>query len=152
MMKYQFKESYLHKFAKGLLAKWLRKKYLRVDIEKRFYFDGEILFVPDIVCYNKNGIKDIYEVYFKNGMLQGNMKHKEIRIHPTQKPVQLYKWLLINFAKQGDKILDTHFGSLSIGIACHELGFDLTAYEIDKDYFEAGKKRLEIHQMQQKLF
>jgi len=70
------------------------------------------------------------------------------KIHPTQKPVKLYKWLLKNYAKEGDKILDTHFGSLSIGIACWDYGYDLTAYEIDRDYFEAGKKRLEIHKAQ----
>ena len=70
------------------------------------------------------------------------------RIHPTQKPTELYKWLLKNYAKPGDSILDTHFGSLSIGIACWDAGYDLDAYEIDKDYFEAGKKRLEIHQAQ----
>ena len=74
------------------------------------------------------------------------------KIHVTQKPVGLYKYLLHNYAKEGDKILDTHFGSLSIGIACHDYGFDLDAYEIDKDYFEAAKKRLEIHQAQGKLF
>jgi site-specific DNA-methyltransferase (adenine-specific) len=73
-------------------------------------------------------------------------------IHPTQKPVQLYEWLLLNYAKEGDKILDTHFGSLSIGIACHDLGFELTAIELDKDYYEAGKKRLIEHQMQLTIF
>ena len=87
-----------------------------------------------------------------NGMLQQNMKNKEERIHPTQKPVQLYKWLLKNYAKEGDTILDTHFGSLSIGIACHDLKFDLTAIELDKDYYEAGKKRLIEHQMQLTIF
>jgi site-specific DNA-methyltransferase (adenine-specific) len=74
------------------------------------------------------------------------------KIHPTQKPVQLYKWLLQNYAKEGDTILDTHFGSLSIGIACHDLGFDLTACELDKDYYEAGKKRLIQHQSQLTIF
>jgi len=74
------------------------------------------------------------------------------RIHPTQKPVQLYKWLLQNYAKKGDTILDTHFGSLSIGIACHDMKFDLTAIELDKDYYEAGKKRLIEHQMQLTIF
>ena len=74
------------------------------------------------------------------------------RIHNTQKPVALYKWLLKNYAKQGDKILDTHFGSLSIGIACHDMGFELTACELDKDYYEAGKKRLINHQKQLNLF
>ena len=83
-----------------------------------------------------------------SGMLQGDMKNKEHRIHPTQKPVALYKWLLQNYAKPGDTILDTHFGSLSIGIACWDMGFDLTAYELDADYFDAGKSRLEKHKAQ----
>ena len=76
----------------------------------------------------------------------------KFRIHPTEKPVELYKWILHNFAKEVDTILDTHFGSLSIGIACHEMGFDLTAIELDKDYYEAGKKRLIEHQMQLTIF
>ena len=74
------------------------------------------------------------------------------RLHPTQKPVQLYKWLLQNYPKEGDTILDTHFGSLSIGIACHDLKFDLTAIELDKDYYEMAKKRLINHQKQLTLF
>ena len=74
------------------------------------------------------------------------------KIHPTQKPVALYKWLLKNYAKEGDTILDTHFGSLSIGIACHDLGFELTAIELDKDYYKAGKKRLIEHQRQLTIF
>lgn len=86
------------------------------------------------------------------GMIQGDMKSKENRIHPTQKPVALYKWLLTNYAKQGDKILDTHGGSMSIAIACHDLGFDLTLSELDKDYFEAGKKRLDNHRAQVSIF
>jgi site-specific DNA-methyltransferase (adenine-specific) len=85
-------------------------------------------------------------------MLQGDMKNKEIRIHPTQKPVKLYEWLLINYAKEGDTILDTHLGSGSIAIACHNLGFELTGYEIDKEYFEAAKKRLEQHKQQGRLW
>jgi site-specific DNA-methyltransferase (adenine-specific) len=83
---------------------------------------------------------------------QGNKSLNEERIHPTQKPVQLYKWILQNYAKEGDTILDTHFGSLSIGIACHDLKFDLTAIELDKDYYEQAKKRLEFHQRQLQLF
>ncbi len=79
-------------------------------------------------------------------------KKEDPRIHPTQKPVQLYKWLLKNYAKEGDTILDTHFGSLSIGIACHDLGFELTAIELDKNYYEAGKKRLIEHQRQLTIF
>lgn len=86
-----------------------------------------------------------------NGMLQHDMKNKEIRIHPTQKPIRLYEWILMNYAKEGDKILDTHLGSGSIAIACHNLGFDLTACELDKEYYEAAMKRLKEHQSQLRL-
>jgi len=72
-------------------------------------------------------------------------------IHPTQKPVKLYEWLLMNYAKEGDKILDTHLGSGSIALACHNLGFDLTACELDKEYFEASQKRLKQHTAQLRL-
>ena len=72
----------------------------------------------------------------------------EKRIHICQKPVRLYEWLLKNYAKPGDKILDTHGGSGSICIACHDLGFDLDWYEIDAEYFQAAKGRLERHQRQ----
>ena len=74
------------------------------------------------------------------------------RIHPTQKPVKLYEWLLMNYAKQGEKILDTHLGSGSIAIACHNLGFDLTGFELDKEYYEAAVKRLKTHQSQKTIF
>ena len=74
-----------------------------------------------------------------------------IRIHPTQKPVKLYEWLLMNYANNGDTILDTHLGSGSIAIACHNLGYDLTGYEIDKEYFEAAKKRIEQHKAQLRI-
>ena len=80
-----------------------------------------------------------------NGMLQGNMKHKEKRVHPTQKPVALYRWLLQNYAKPGDKIFDSHGGSGSISIACYDLGFDLDLCELDKEYFDAGMVRFEAH-------
>ena len=73
-------------------------------------------------------------------------------IHPTQKPVELYRWILSNYAKQGDTILDTHLGSGSIAIACHDMGFSLDGYELDVDYFEAASKRLREHQRQLKLF
>ena len=86
------------------------------------------------------------------GMLQGNMKVKEIRIHPTQKPVALYKWLLTNYAKEGDKILDTHVGSASSLIACYDLGFDAVGFEIDEDYYRESKQRLERFMKQVTLF
>lgn len=76
----------------------------------------------------------------------------EVKIHPTQKPILLYKWLLDNYAKQGDKILDTHLGSGSIAIACHDYGFELTACELDKEYFENAIERIKNHVSQQKLF
>ena len=71
------------------------------------------------------------------------------RKHPTQKPIKLYEWLLMNYAKEGDKILDTHRGSASLDIACHNLGFDLVTCELDTDYFNDGNKRLKQHQKQQ---
>ena len=73
------------------------------------------------------------------------------RIHPTQKPVKLYEWLLKNYAKPGDTILDTHLGSGSIALACDIMGFDLVGFEIDTEYFYAAKKRLEEHKRQGKL-
>ena len=86
---------------------------------------------------------------------KGNIKgvgKPTIRIHPTEKPIYLYKWLLQNYAKEGDKILDTHLGSGSIAIACHDLGFDLTACELDTDYYNAAMKRIEDHKKQLQLF
>ena len=67
----------------------------------------------------------------------------EKKIHPTQKPVALYRWLLENHAQKGDRILDTHLGSGSIALACHGLGFDLTGCEIDRDYYDGARQRLE---------
>ena len=87
-----------------------------------------------------------------NGMLQGNMANKEIRIHPTQKPVALYEWLLTNYAKPGDRILDTHLGSGSSRIAAYNLGFDFVGYEIDTDYFNAQEERFQKHTAQIRLF
>ncbi len=86
------------------------------------------------------------------GMLQGNMKNKEYRIHPTQKPVALYKWLLKNYAKPGDKILDTHVGSASSLIACHDLGFEYLGFELDTDYYRMATERLEQHKSQLNMF
>ena len=74
------------------------------------------------------------------------------RFHPTQKPIKLYESILSRYAKEGNKILDTHLGSGSIAIACHNLGYALVGYELDKDYFEAAKHRLQEHQKQLRLF
>lgn len=82
----------------------------------------------------------------------GNHTADKHKIHPTQKPVKLYEWLLMNYAKEGDTILDTHLGSGSIAIACHNLGFSLDGYEIDKEYYDAAVKRLKQHQSQLTIF
>lgn len=96
--------------------------------------------------------------YRWNGMFQGELVNgrdnhlKEIRIHGNQKPIALYKWLLLNYAKQGDKIFDSHLGSGSSRIAAWELGFDFVGCELDKYYFEESIKRYENHIAQQRLF
>jgi len=84
------------------------------------------------------------------GSIKGVGK-KSIRMHPAQKPIPLYEWLLMNYAKEGDRILDTHLGSGSIAIACHNLGFNLTACELDKEYYEAAIKRIKQHQAQLRI-
>lgn len=87
-----------------------------------------------------------------NGFLQGDMKNKEVRIHPTQKPVALYSWILSNYAKAGDKILDTHVGSASSLIACHNAGFEYVGFELDPDYYKAASDRLEAVKAQCSIF
>jgi site-specific DNA-methyltransferase (adenine-specific) len=98
--------------------------------------------------------KMIHYTYDGNihGFNGGRADYEYKPIHPTQKPVALYKWLLKNYAKEGDKILDTHLGSQSSRIAAFDMGFDFTGYELDKDYFEAGNKRFNQHKAQLKLF
>jgi site-specific DNA-methyltransferase (adenine-specific) len=85
------------------------------------------------------------------GNIEGNKQSKG-RLHPTQKPIALYEWLLMNYAKEGDKILDTHLGSGSIALACHNLKYDLTACELDTEYYNAAMKRLKEHQQQLTIF
>jgi len=87
-----------------------------------------------------------------NGMLQGNMKHKELKIHPTQKPVALYEWLLNKFSKPGEIILDTHVGSASSLIACHNLNHKFVGFEIDKEYYRMAKERLDGATAQANIF
>jgi site-specific DNA-methyltransferase (adenine-specific) len=89
--------------------------------------------------------------YGTKGNIQGVGK-PTIRIHPTEKPVYLYKWLLKEYAEQGNLILDTHLGSGSIAIACHDYGFQLTACELDTEYYEKAVQRIKNHTNQQNLF
>ncbi len=108
------------------------------------FSDGELAWTS----FNKVAKQYDYRYY---GALEGKTSASN-KIHPTQKPVALYEWILMNYAKEGDKILDTHLGSGSIAIACHNLGYDLTGYEIDKDYYKAAKKRIEQHKQQTRMF
>ena len=89
--------------------------------------------------------------FTKGHIFEGNLSLHEKRIHKTHKPVIIYKWLLDKYAKQGDKILDTHLGSGSIAIACHDYGFDLTACELDKEYFDKAMQRISNHVSQTRL-
>jgi site-specific DNA-methyltransferase (adenine-specific) len=86
------------------------------------------------------------------GMLQGDMKNKEERIHPTQKPVALYKWLLSKYATPGQSILDTHMGSQSSRIAAYKLGFDYYGWELDEEYFRKGCERFDFMARQRDIF
>ena len=98
----------------------------------------------DILYYMWAGMMQGYYIgnEVKKALIQqGNKTLNERRIHPTQKPVKLYEWLLINYAKEGNKILDTHLGSGSIAIACNRLKYELTACELDTEYFEGSVKR-----------
>lgn len=87
-----------------------------------------------------------------NGMIQGNMKNKEYKIHPTQKPVALYEWLISRFAKEGEIILDTHVGSASSLIACHNTNHKYVGFEIDKEYYRLAKERLDSETAQMNFF
>lgn len=115
----------------------------RADIEMAWTsFSGLAKYYEYMWDGNRYGIK---------GNIQGVGK-KTIRIHPTQKPVQLYKWILDKYAKEGDRILDTHGGSMSIALACHDYKFSLDLCELDEDYFKAGVKRFQNHIKQLTLF
>ena len=105
------------------------------------FADGEMAWTS----FNKNAVQIDYRYY---GNLQGNTS-AEKKIHPTQKPIQLYERVLMKFADKGNKIVDTYRGSASLDIACHNLGFDLVTCELDTDYFNDGNKRLKQHQNQQ---
>ena len=99
------------------------------------------------IAYLSKGLSTISKVFEYPPQRENDSK-----FHPTAKPVKLYEWLLLNYAKLGDKIFDSHFGSLSIGIACHNLGFKLDACELDKEYYQSALERLKRHQAKQSLF
>lgn len=109
--------------------------YWHKNVTMPTYSDGELAY-----CSLINKVT-FFELTW-HGMIQQNMKEKEKRLHPTQKPVQLYKWILQTYAKKGQKILDTHGGSMSIACACMDLDFDLDLCEIDVEYFNNGVERL----------
>jgi site-specific DNA-methyltransferase (adenine-specific) len=108
------------------------------------FADGELAWTS----FDKNAKQFDYRYY---GNLEGKTSTSE-KFHPTQKPVALYKWLLDKYAKQGDKILDTHLGSGSRAIACHDYGFDLICCELDLEYYNKAVERIKNHVAQQKLF
>jgi site-specific DNA-methyltransferase (adenine-specific) len=108
-----------------------------------FMSDGEIAFTS----FNKNTTR-FFRLFWMSNMMKPDEKPL---IHPTQKPVKLYKWILQNYAKEGDLILDTHLGSGSIAIACHQMGFDLVGCELDADYYKAAHKRFKQQTAQMRL-
>ena len=108
------------------------------------FADGELAYTS----FNKVAKQFNFRYY---GNLEGNTSASK-KHHPTQKPIQLYNFLLDNYANEGDKILDTHLGSGSIAIACYERGFQLTACELDEEYFNASIKRIKENTIQKSLF
>jgi len=117
------------------------------DVNFETYSSGELAYTS----FNKPAR---YFYYAWNGLADGikGRNKKEKTIHPTQKPIKLYKWLLTNYAKQGDIILDTHLGSGSSRIAAYDMGFDFVGFELDNDYFDAQEKRFNDFKQQLKLF
>lgn len=116
-----------------------------IIFEKNFITENFSMAMCEYAWTSFNDNAKIYKYSKKNEDIKG-------RTHPTQKPVKLYKWLLKNYAKEGDKILDTHLGSMSIAIACWDMGFDLTGSELDKDYYQQAMARVEEHKKQLQLF
>jgi site-specific DNA-methyltransferase (adenine-specific) len=130
-------------FPLPLVKGWIfwHKKIANATTEN--YADGELAWTS----INKTARYFKYDWVGLGGINNGRKSE-----HPTQKPVALYKWLLDKYAKEGDKILDTHLGSGSIAIACHDFKFDLTACELDKEYFDKAMERINNHKSQLKLF
>jgi site-specific DNA-methyltransferase (adenine-specific) len=141
-------------FPLPLINSWIVWNKLQV-LETRS--DGEMAWTSfkrplKIVPLLQDGFKRGQNVGYNQPVIYNEPFSGKQTIHPTQKPVALYKWLLDKYAQQGDKILDTHLGSGSIAIACHDYGFDLTACELDKEYFDKAMQRITNHTNQLKLF
>jgi site-specific DNA-methyltransferase (adenine-specific) len=141
-------------FELPLINSWLIWNKLQL-LETRS--DGEMAWTSfkkplKIVPLLQDGFKRGQNVGYNQPIIYNEPFSGKQTIHPTQKPVALYKWLLDKYAKQGDKILDTHLGSGSIAIACHDYGFDLTACELDKEYFDKAIQRINNHTNQLKLW
>ena len=128
------------------------------------YFTKYLLDTSSWICWDKmvsndvhlSSIELIYTTFTSGSKIIKispfhNLRGGKDRIHPTQKPVKLYEWLLMNYAKKDDKILDTHLGSGSIAIACHNLKYDLTACELDQEYYNEAMKRLNNHTAQLRI-
>ena len=124
--------------------------------DKTFKYNQKLNVGAFELAWSNLDIKHTFIRYTSCGNFQGFEKpradyNKKKSFHPTSKPIPLYEKILIEYAKEGDKILDTHLGSGSIAIACHNLGFDLTACELDKEYYEAAMKRIKEHQSQLRI-
>jgi len=160
---------------KGTNKKWSKGKKWDNNIPKGEYFDelfrvsknqiiwgGNYFPLPPsrcIVCWDKiqpwenfSQVELAWTSFDSPAQLYRFDNRTGGKIHPTQKPVKLYEWLLKHYAKSTDKILDTHFGSCSIGIACHNFGCSLDACELDEEYFDKALERVKLHVRQLDLF
>lgn len=162
------KKSNYHKFAgndNSIPTSYYFKELLRVS-KNQIIWGGNYMteFLKPSPCWllwDKGFSEDVTFAQFELAWTSFNSSCKKYdfnaaansnRIHPTQKPVALYKWILSKYAKQGDKILDTHLGSMSIAIACYDLGFDLVGCELDTEYYQKGLERVNNHISQGNLF
>jgi site-specific DNA-methyltransferase (adenine-specific) len=123
------------------------------------YFITDLTDTKTVIIWNKNISEGMSFSMFEMAWTSFDKPSKMFtlssvqldRFHPTQKPVKLYQWLLRNYAKPGDKILDTHMGSGNSIIACHDMGFEYMAFEIDEDYYKAAMKRINEHKAQMRF-
>ena len=138
------------------------KELFRVS-EHQIIWGGNYFVLPPTRCFliwdkvahmeTMADCEQAWTSFDKNAKIFKHVRNtSEVRIHMCQKPIKLYEWLLTNYAKPGDRILDTHLGSGSSAIACNNLGFEIVGCELDKDYFEASCKRIEQATVQQRMF